>query len=307
MISIILNDQETKKPLWVDLFNPTKEELDKIARDFNIPTPFINDCLDPDHLPKYEKIRGTTMVMVRSYDEECSSKDSLVPHMSRKLTLILGDRYLISIHKKQQTYLNEIVQTYINGESVPYLQKILIELLLAAIETFHLPLEQAEMEIQNYEQTLFKKEEDEMGRQSIFITKSRLMVIKRMLWHTTNAVQKFVPSSDINRPLSQDLTERVTGQIFFIDGLIDNLNNLLHIQLSLYSHSTNRIMRVLTLFSAIFMPLTFIVGVYRMNFKFMPELGHEYGYPGVWILIVSTSVVILLWFKKNHWIKFKNN
>jgi magnesium transporter len=61
-------------------------------------------------------------------------------------------------------------------------------------------------------------------------------------------------------------------------------------------------MKVLTIFSVFFMPLTFIVGVYGMNFKFMPEIDNKYGYPIVWLTMVIITVIIYLWFKRKKWL-----
>ena len=68
---------------------------------------------------------------------------------------------------------------------------------------------------------------------------------------------------------------------FYADELLEDVNNLLSIQLALASHRTNEVVRVLTVFSVFFLPLTFIVGIYGMNFQFMPELRQRWGYPAV--------------------------
>lgn len=304
MLTVIIpNAENDLRPLWLDLFNPTPEDLRKLTESYKIPSAYINDCLNPTQLPKYEKVDGVTLIVSRSYDDQCLTDQDTVQSMTRKLTLILGDRFLISIHRKQQNYLDFVFQSYSKSTNEVYLQKIMLEILLSAIETYHFPLEEAETEVHKYEHSIFKNQGDEKEWERIFITKTRLTVIKRMLWHTHNSVQKFVPFSDANRPMCQDLTERIESLIFFTDGLIDNLNNLLNIQISLSSHNTNRIMRVLTLFSAIFMPLTFIVGVYGMNFRKMPELEWKYGYLGAWVVITITAVGIIYWFKKNKWIR----
>jgi magnesium transporter len=79
------------------------------------------------------------------------------------------------------------------------------------------------------------------------------------------------------------------------------MNSLLNIYISLSSQKTNEVMRVLTVFSAFFLPLTFIVGVYGMNFEHMPELNHPIGYPLVWIAMTLITILIYRNFKKNGW------
>jgi magnesium transporter len=78
--------------------------------------------------------------------------------------------------------------------------------------------------------------------------------------------------------------------------------SLLDIYLSSLSHRMNNVMKVLTIVSTIFMPLSFIVGVYGMNFDHMPELHWKYGYFGVWGIIVSVSVSMLFYFRWKRWL-----
>ncbi len=73
--------------------------------------------------------------------------------------------------------------------------------------------------------------------------------------------------------------------------------------LSLNSHQTNNVMKVLTIMTSIFAPLTFIAGIFGMNFQNMPELSWEYGYPLSLLLMVVIGLSMLIWFKKKGWFK----
>lgn len=303
MINIILRDTKNDQPLLVDIANPGPVEFDYLSANFNLPLDLVEDCMDPMHLPKFEKSHGTTMLLVRAYDEKSNPNDDSVPLMTRKLALFIGDRFLVAIHRKELPFLNSILAESKERESDIYLQQIMIEILIAAVETYHRPLERAEISIHQYEISMLRNPNSKQDWEEVFTTKSRLMVIKRMLWHIQNSVQKFVPRSSDNLPLCQDLKDRIESLHFFADSLLNNLNNLLTIQLSLASNSTNEVVRVLTLFSVIFMPLNFIVGVYGMNFDSMPELKLPYGYLGVWILIIFTALATFFWFKRRGWIK----
>jgi magnesium transporter len=70
----------------------------------------------------------------------------------------------------------------------------------------------------------------------------------------------------------------------------------------LASQKTNEVMRILTVFSAFFLPLTFIVGVYGMNFQWMPELQVQYGYPAVMVFMALVTLLIFQWFKRKNWL-----
>jgi magnesium transporter len=124
-----------------------------------------------------------------------------------------------------------------------------------------------------------------------------------MLSHTRDAVQKLVPASEPTAPLYQDLRENAESMHYYADELMEDVNNLLSIQLALASHRTNEVVRVLTVFSVFFLPLTFIVGVYGMNFDYMPELREHWGYPGVLVGMGLVTFVIYLWFRRRGWLR----
>ena len=99
------------------------------------------------------------------------------------------------------------------------------------------------------------------------------------------------------------MQENAESYHFYADELLDDANTLLSVQLALASHRTSEVMRVLTVFSVFFLPLTFIVGVYGMNFEFMPELRHRWGYPGVLVLMAVVTLLIHGWFRRRGWLR----
>lgn len=302
MVKIILTDDKTGEPLWIDVTDPEGTELTDLAEKYNLHSTFVQDSLQPFHLPKHEKIGATTFIIVRSYENNNTARGNSVQSMTRKIALFLGERFLISVHRREQPFLEPIISKYEKHNSV-FLQKILLEILLGAIETFHQPIESAEEQVHRYESTIFTAQNTPKKWQKIFSTKTRVMIIKRMLWHTLNSVQKFIPNTDTHAPLTQDLRERIENLLFFADSLEDNLNDLLNVQISLASNTTNEVMRILTLFSVVFMPLNFMVGVYGMNFADMPLLHEPYGF---WIIIAIISAMVVgiyYWFKSKRWVK----
>jgi magnesium transporter len=82
----------------------------------------------------------------------------------------------------------------------------------------------------------------------------------------------------------------------------DILSSLLDIYLSSVSSKLNEVMKILTIFSAIFIPLTFVAGIYGMNFKHMPELDWKWGYPGVWVVFITIATSLYFFFKRKGWV-----
>lgn len=116
----------------------------------------------------------------------------------------------------------------------------------------------------------------------------------------TQMVLNQISVKPANQTQVQDLKETVASLILQFDDFLDEANSILNIHLSTTSQKTNEVMKLLTIFSAFFLPLTFIVGVYGMNFQFIPELTWEFGYFLTWGIMAGISLVIYLWFKRKN-------
>jgi magnesium transporter len=101
---------------------------------------------------------------------------------------------------------------------------------------------------------------------------------------------------------TQDLRDIYSRTNTLFRNIGENTAQLLSVYFNIESNHTNEIMRTLTIISVFFMPLTFIVGVYGMNFKYMPELDWRIGYPAVWLLMLVVSILIYIWFKRKRWL-----
>ncbi len=315
MIEIVVTEGTPPIPVWVDAIAPTAEELNGLADNYLLHPALIKDCLDPAHLPKHEQHGDTIFMILRHYDPQCGPNENSVQALTRKLAIFIGDRFLITAHRTDASFLEKLRAKHHGHKDKVSLQVILLEILKGAIDTYQPALEELETQIHNFETSLLKS--SSKGRietwQKVFRTKCRLTTIKRLLWHTFDAVKRFIPYSEANLPMRQDLFERMESLSFFADNLLDDLNSLLNIQLSLATHKanessqrTNEVMKVLTIFSAFFLPLNFIVGIYGMNFAFIPELQWKYGYFTVWGVLLITVGIIYSWFVRKGWIRWKH-
>ncbi|MFL5403340.1 MAG: CorA family divalent cation transporter [Gemmatimonadales bacterium] len=295
---------------WVDLVLPTREELANAARKYGLHPTSVEDSLDPEHLPKYERIGTTTFIIVRAIDSAAEDDCSTLHELTRKVAIFYGADFLITIHRSDQPFLTAIIDRYRNPNPPDgaerrksFLPRVLIEIINDAVATYQKPLEEAETSIDQFEATVFGEHEFTGLLRRIYLVKRRVTLMRRMLSHTLDAVKKLVPGSEPAAPLYQDLRENVESMHFYADELLEDVNNLLSIQLALASHRTNEVVRVLTVFSVFFLPLTFIVGVYGMNFLHMPELRERWGYPLVLAGMGLVTLVIYLWFRRRGWLK----
>jgi magnesium transporter len=131
--------------------------------------------------------------------------------------------------------------------------------------------------------------------------KRKAEVSKRVL-QLSKTVLDNINRENGHDPQVQDLQDLYLRVLTMYEEIDNSTNHLINIHIGLASQRTNEIMRVLTIFSVFFLPLTFIVGVYGMNFRYMPELETKIGYPATWLAMLVITAAIFWWFKKKEWL-----
>src|SRR5690606_33999442 len=121
-----------------------------------------------------------------------------------------------------------------------------------------------------------------------------IFLYKEGIEHFHSSSKKGVYTRDLKDPQIRTST--------LYENLSENVAQLLNVFFNISSNHTNEIMRILTIFSVFFMPITFVAGVYGMNFKNMPELEWYYGYPIAIAIMIVISLAIYLWFKRKGWL-----
>jgi magnesium transporter len=137
--------------------------------------------------------------------------------------------------------------------------------------------------------------------------KRELLVVRRAIWPLRDvlAVLMRIESpliTDSTRVYLRDVHDHAVQVVDTLETLRDVVSGNIEVYLAQVSIKTNETMKVLTMMASVFIPLTFIVGVYGMNFEFMPELTSRWGYPMVWGVMIAVAAGILIWFKKQRWL-----
>jgi magnesium transporter len=224
------------------------------------------------------------------------------------VAIFWGPDFLVTIHRKDQPYLTAVMQQWAQrtaapAETHPLWADLLADLTNAAVQTYEPPLVDAETRVDAFEAQLLSKHDVAAVVRELYQLKRRVTLAKRLLWRTLTVVARYPLPGERAGSLMQDLRENTESMHFYADELVEDVVNLLHMQLSLAAHRTNEVVQVLTIFSAFFLPLTFIVGVYGMNFQYMPELSQRLGYPAVWVVMALVCLAIGMWFRRRGWLK----
>ena len=290
---------------WIDVYDPTLEELLELARRYGLHETSVEDCLDPEHLPKHERIGETTFLILRVFDQQSSERAANVQQLTRKIALFLRHDLAITIHRVDMPLMQELRHRFAGQgpEATCTPLELLGGLVRGALASYEKPLTAAEESVDQFEEGLFRAGAEAPSLPRIHYLKRRVSLMKRMLWHTVGITQRLTPTGERTQPVYQDLRENAESYHFWADELLEEVNNLLGIHVAMASHRTNEVMRVLTVFSAFFLPLTFIVGVYGMNFDWMPELRERWGYPAALGLMTIVSLVIFIWFRRRGWLR----
>ena len=288
---------------WLDCVMPSPEELGDIAAAYELHPTSVQDCLQPEHLPKFEKFDNALFLIARAYDEHAPEDADSIQELTRKTAIFWNHHFFITIHRQDQRFMVELRETWKSAASHPSSPfPLLHDLLKQILLTYEAPLLAANENLDRFEEEIFVVRSEAWMLQELYLLKRKATVFKKMIFLSKDILNALALESRQHRPLLQDLKETADRLFFLSDQLMENTTTLLNLHISLSSHRTNEVMRILTLFSVFFMPLTFIVGIYGMNFIFMPELRHPLGYPIVVLVMLVITFVIYRWFRHKGWL-----
>ena len=285
---------------WIDVAQPSAEELAKLAEQYHLHAHTVADCLEPDHLPKYEMTNNTVFIITRKYAPKDEFADT-IQELSSKVALFFSDGFLITIHRLPQPFLNDINERYVSKglcKSVPVLVLRIVE---EVLNSYVKPGQVLSDEIDRYESLIFLKKHIPDLQENIYYIKRKAGVTKKIIKLTEEVIvlleKQYGTSSEL-----EELWDMFTKVETLYDQVYDDAHALTSVYLAISAQRTNEVMRILTIFSVFFMPLTFIVGVYGMNFDWMPELRVWWAYPAVMGIMVAITLFILGWFRWKKWL-----
>ncbi len=283
---------------WVDIIDPTNEELLQIGEKYKLHPAAIQDCMQPEHLPKYELLDDMYFIIVRYYDEHCAKNADTIQDLTSKLAIFYNKELLITIHRKPLTQLHDVWQKYKDHHIAT---DVVAKMIKSCLISFEAPLIRLDTEIDFYESRIFLKKRIPDLLKSLYRIKRQVYVMRKLTNLTAEIIDKIFDNGGKKNPFMQDLKDHYIKTDTQVEEVYESIISLLNIYISLSSQRTNEVMRTLTVFTAFFLPLTFIVGVYGMNFHYMPELDKAWGYPGVLGLMLGITIAVWVWFKRKGW------
>jgi magnesium transporter len=280
--------------------------LEEVGTIFGLHPLTLEDILNSDQRPKMEDFCDYIYIVLKAFYSNDGQANEI---HSEQISIVLGRTFVISFQERETDIFRLVMERIRAGKGrlrrsgADYLAYALID---SIVDNYFTILEQAGERIEVLEESLVKSPSAET-LQAIQHLKREMIFLRKSVWPLREAIsslertgcQLVQESTDV---YLKDIYDHTIQVIDTIETFRDMLSGMLDIYLSSISNRMNEIMKVLTIIATIFMPLTFLAGVYGMNFKHMPELEWHWGYFFLWGIMLAIAIAMLIYFRRKKWL-----
>ncbi len=281
------------------------EIIEEIGAHFGVNLLVLEDLMSPTQLPKIEVYEDYVFIIVKNLDYDPTS----LSVFREQIGLIIGENYVISLQEASGELFTPVRNRFQNTNGrlrqmrSDYLAYALIDVI---VDHYFIALEQLSEAIQTVEEETIANPTSEVLKK-INTLRKECFLLRRPLLPFRDVVDE-VLDGEI-RLLGQethlyfrDVYDHLIQVIHTLETLRSTVSGLFDTYTSAVSHRMNEVMKVLTIVATFFIPLTFIAGIYGMNFKFMPELELPWGYPAALLVMVGVGLAMFIYFKMKKWL-----
>ncbi|MDD2633994.1 MAG: magnesium/cobalt transporter CorA [Bacteroidales bacterium] len=291
---------------WINLNGVHEPNIIKdIGEKFNIHKLILEDILNTHQRPKVDFYNDHVYAVIKMliYDKDTKSINS------EQVSIVMGSNYLLSFQEKNGDVFGPLRNRIKNSAGkirtlgTDYLLYAILDII---VDNYFLLLENLGEEVEKYEADLIENADKEILNRIYYLKRENLL-LRNAVWPVRELVSRFEKTeSDLIKKKNiiyfRDLYDHTIQVIDNVEIYRDLLSGLIELYYTGTSNRTNEVMKVLTIISTIFIPLTFIAGIYGMNFKFMPELEWQYAYFVVWGLMIVLFILMMWFFKRKKWL-----
>jgi len=297
-------EKDTPEITWISVDGLQNTELmEELGNVFGLHPLVLEDILNTNQRPKTEDYGDYLYIVLRNFNGHGNGALT-----SEQISIILGKNFVLSFREKESAIFEPVKERLagnkgrIRKSGADYLVHALID---SIVDNYFIVLENLEEKIDVLEDDLVKKTTP-VTLQAIHDLKREMILLRKSLWPLREAINSLERSdssliSESTGIYFKDIFDHVIAIIDSVEIFRDMLSGMLDIYLSSVSNKLNEVMKVLTIIATIFMPLTFIAGVYGMNFKYMPELEWHWGYFGVLGVMLAVALYMIHYFRKKKW------
>ena len=297
---------ESEKVSWINIYGLHDLQLiERMGEIFGLHPLFMEDFMNTDQRPGYADgdTYNALIVKMLRYDEETRNIHS------EQFTLVLGSHYVLTLQEQPGDVFNPVRERIrlkkrrIRLNDNDYLAYALLDTI---VDNYMIVIESIGRQVEEMEGKLFGRQ-DKKVVEEIYRLKTELSFLRKSVRPVKEIMFQVMKSDrsffrDKHRSYLQDLNDLVTQATDAIELYSGMISDHLNIYSTNVSNRINSVMKVLTIFASIFIPLTFIAGIYGMNFRYMPELEFRYGYLVFWIVVVGIVIGLLIYFRRKGWL-----
>lgn len=297
--------KDTGSVSWINIdgLNDTSV-IEKIGVAFGIHSLVLEDILHTTQRPKLEDQGEYLFLVVRMLYMAPDGKEV----QSEQVSFILTEHCLITFQERAGDVFDGVRERI--RQNLGRVRKMGSDYLLYAlmdsiVDNYYLIMENTGEKIESIEQSMME-DPDEQLLKELYRMKRELLYIRKSVWPLREAIGGLErgESSLLKKKTHvylRDLYDHTIQVIDTVETFRDMLTGVQDLYLSSMGHKTNQVMQVLTVIATIFIPLTFVAGVYGMNFEYMPELHWKYSYPVIWLAMILIAVGMLAYFRRKKW------
>lgn len=296
--------KDTPSVSWINIDGVHDTEIiKKICNGFDIHSLVSEDILNTGQRPKFEEYDNYVYIVLKmiNYDEN----NHLNPE---QMSIILGKNFVITFQEQPRNIFDSLLKRIKSGNirsrrnTCDYLAYAIMDIV---IDYYFIVLENINNRLDVLDESISDHPSDNLVAE-IRIIKRELLLLRKLIWPVRELVDKALSEGqdhfiESTQPFLRDIRDHILQIIETLELFRDVSNNLLIYYETVLSVKMNSVMKTLTLIAAIFIPLTFIAGIYGMNFHYMPELQWKWGYFSVLILFAAISVSLIILFKHKKW------
>jgi magnesium transporter len=280
--------------------------IEKIGQHFSVHPLVLEDILNTDQRPKTENFDDYLFVVLKMLYFDGSDGEI----KAEQVSIILGSNFVISFQEREGDIFDPLRERIRTGRGrirklgADYLAYCLLD---AVVDNYFLVLEKLGERIEDLEEELVADPQPKT-LQAIHSLKREMIFLRKSVWPLREVVGQLERGeSELIQEATgiylRDVYDHTIQVIDTIETFRDMVSGMLDIYLSSISNRMNQVMKVLTIIATIFIPLTFVTGIYGMNFQHMPELAWYWVYPwAFWLVMVGVAGVMLVYFKRKRWL-----
>lgn len=306
-IDEVIKYKDSDTVTWVTIEGLANVEIiESIGAIFDIHQLVLEDILNTHQRPKFEEYDDHLYIVLKclmSEDEEFSVT-------YEQVSILVLKNFVFVFKEKSDDLLLPVQQRIRNSKGrlrslgADYLTYAILD---AIVDKNFILIDSLDEAVTSLEDSLLVSEPTEEFLHRIQGLKSELITIRRYVSPVRELMAAMLRSdSELIQEKTQiylrDVSDHAIRVIESIESYRDMLSGLLEIYISSVSNKMNEVMKVLTVFASIFIPLTFLAGIYGMNFEYMPELKWKWAYPVLWVAFISIPAVLLVYFRKKKWL-----